>query len=90
MSKTDWKTIPGKLNAAGFTVCYDRISYDLKNPVWRANAKRGGKEWSCLGGDLETALVELERQIQESAPDWHEIASVEKSNFTTAQYTETV
>ena len=35
---SDWMTIPGKLQAAGFTVCYERISYAASNPLWRSLA----------------------------------------------------
>jgi hypothetical protein len=72
MNDADWKAIPGRLQAAGFTVYYDRISYAPSNPLWRANAHREGRSWSTLGKDLESALVALEGHTAESAGDWRE------------------
>ena len=70
MSDTDWKSIPGRLQAAGFTVHYDRISYAPSNPLWRANAHRDGHSLSSLGKDLETALVSLEKQTSGVVVAW--------------------
>ena len=60
MIEADWKSIPGRLQVAGFTVFYERISYETTTPLWRAHAHRDGHEWNGLGKDLETALVTLE------------------------------
>ena len=73
----DWMTIPGKLQAAGFNVCYERISYALSNPLWRAKADRDGRTWSALGRDLEAALVELESQTNGAMSDWRATLSQE-------------
>ena len=75
----DWMAIPGKLQAAGFSVCYERISYAASNPLWRARADRDGRSWSALGRDLETALAELEEQIREIVADWRATLSQERS-----------
>jgi hypothetical protein len=76
MNTTDWNAIPLKLKAAGFTVFYERISYAPENPLWRAHAQRDGQEWSALGRNLETALVELDKQAQEPAHDWRKMKVV--------------
>lgn len=72
MNEADWNAIPARLQAAGFTVHYDRISYAPSDPLWRANARREGRLWSTLGKDLKTALVALDEQtgkIAASEPD---------------------
>ena len=84
MKTTDWNEIPLKLKAAGFTVIYERISYDLWNPLWRANAQRGGKEWNTLGKSLEAALVALEKQTQEHIHDWRATMCRETSTSSNA------
>ena len=76
MNATEWTAIPTKLQNAGFTVSYSRISYAPENPLWRANAQRGEKTWNALGRDLESALVELEKQTQERIPDWRAMSKV--------------
>ena len=63
----DWQAIWAKLHEAGFTVFYERISYEPENPRWRAKAQRDGHVWTGLGKDLESALVELEQQTHEHA-----------------------
>ncbi|MEO6741458.1 MAG: hypothetical protein ABIP20_14505 [Chthoniobacteraceae bacterium] len=73
MNATDWTAIPGRLKDAGFTLCYERISYDPARPLWSAKASRDGRHWCCLGGDLGAAFVELERQMTEDAVDWREV-----------------
>lgn len=62
MNGPDWKSIPASLRDAGFTLFYERISYDHWNPLWRARAQRAGQEWSSVGRDLETALLKLQQQ----------------------------
>ena len=74
MNATEWTAIPTKLQEAGFTVSYCRISYSSESPLWRASAQRGEKKWTALGADLETTLVELEKQTQET--DWREMSKV--------------
>jgi len=76
MNTTDWTAIPLNLKAAGFTVFYERVSYEATNPLWRAKAQRGEQEWNTLGKDLETALIELERQTQEIVDDWRQTSKV--------------
>ena len=70
MSATDWTGIPGRLKEAGFSIFYDRVSYEPERPLWCAKASRAGQEWSTLGKNLRAALVELERQTQEAGGDW--------------------
>ena len=62
----DWQAITAKLHQAGFTVFYERISYEPSNPLWRAKAERDGQVWNGLGKDLETALGKLEEQTNEA------------------------
>lgn len=62
-----WTDIPGILRVAGFSVHYSRICYEPERPLWRAIAQRDGLECSGLGKDLETALVELEKEAHEHA-----------------------
>ena len=67
MSEADhWQAITAKLHQAGFTVCYERISYEASNPLWCAKAQRDGQVWNGLGKDLETALSKLEEQTNEA------------------------
>jgi hypothetical protein len=75
MNTTDWTSIPLKLKAAGFTVSYDRISYEPTNPLWRAKAQRDDQEWTTLERDLESALTALERQTQEPKHNWREVSA---------------
>jgi hypothetical protein len=79
MNANDWQMIPGQLKGKGFTVLYERVSYAPENPLWRARASRNGQEWNTLGRDLEAALVELERQTNESVPDWRGVIAFETS-----------
>lgn len=65
----DWQAITAKLHQAGFTVFYERISYEPSNPLWRAKALRNGQVWNGSGKDLETALGELEEQTNEAVAD---------------------
>jgi hypothetical protein len=69
MTETDWMGITASLNAAGFSVSYERISYEPDQPLWRATAVYAGRQWSSVAPDLETALVELEKQTRESPVD---------------------
>jgi hypothetical protein len=90
VSETDWKTVPARLKASGFTVFYDRISYEPERPLWCARANRDGREWRTLGRDLETALLELDRQTHEGAIDWRAVISRERAGpATTSQLRET-
>jgi len=73
MNEPEWKAIPLKLKAAGFTVFFERISYEPTNPLWSVNAERNGKKWNTLGRDLEAALVELEKQAQAAKDDWRDM-----------------
>jgi len=74
MSTQDWTAIPLKLKAAGFTVFFERVSYEPTNPLWIAKAQREGKKWNTFGRDLESALVELEKQAQADTDDWRDIS----------------
>ncbi|MEQ1851895.1 MAG: hypothetical protein ABMA01_09925 [Chthoniobacteraceae bacterium] len=85
MSRQDWTQIPGRLRAAGFTIFYDRISYEPEHPLWCARASRDGREWSTLGSDLGAAFVELERQTQEPAVDWRTMIAIERSDTGVAE-----
>lgn len=78
MNGADWMDIPGTLQAAGFSVCYDRISYAPSNPLWRAKAVRDGRTWTALGRDLKSTLVELEGQTREAHGDWRATLSNER------------
>jgi len=71
MNATDWRTIPGRLQAAGLSVCYERISYAPANPLWRATAQCEGRAWTALGRDLEAALLGLEEQTREAVAERH-------------------
>jgi hypothetical protein len=86
MNETDWQHIPCRLKEAGFDVFYERISYDPGNPLWRAHANGNGREWSSMGRDLETALVELEKQTQGPVSNWREIRPLERANATAARH----
>jgi hypothetical protein len=70
----DWQAVLSRLCAAGFSVSYVRISYQPKNPLWRANAGGEGREWSTLGRDLRTTLLQLEEQTHGIMPDWRSAA----------------
>jgi hypothetical protein len=70
MSDTQWPIIPTKLTAKGFSVFYDRVSYQPEHPLWCARANRNGRQWSTFGENLPTALLELERQTRDVADDW--------------------
>jgi hypothetical protein len=80
MNTKEWTDIPGRLRAAGFTIFYDRISYEPEHPLWCARASRDGREWSTLGSDLGAAFLELERQTQEPAVDWRAMIAKERSD----------
>ena len=75
----DWMTIPAKLQDAGFTVCYERISYAASNPLWRATAHRDRRVWIALGKDLETALAELEAQTEQTVANWRATSLLERA-----------
>ena len=75
----DWMSIPAKLQDAGFTVCYERISYAASSPLWRATAHRDKRSWIALGKDLETALVELQAQTQQAVANWRAALSLERA-----------
>jgi hypothetical protein len=81
MSEANWMDIPLRLKEAGFTIHYDRISYEPNRPLWCARAKRDGREWSTLGADLGAAFEELERQTRQPCADWRGfiVAQVAKS-----------
>ncbi len=70
MSNPDWTDIPGRIESAGFSVCYGRISYDPDRPLWSAKACRDGREWSTLGESLGAAFLELEKHTREADKDW--------------------
>jgi hypothetical protein len=74
-----WMAIPAKLKDAGFTVCYERMSYEASNPLWRATAHRDGRTWSALGRDLETALLELETQTGQAVANGRKTSSLERT-----------
>jgi hypothetical protein len=74
-----WMTIPAKLKDAGFTVCYERMSYEASNPLWRATAHRDGRTWSAMGKDLETALLELETQTGQAVANGRKTSSLERT-----------
>jgi hypothetical protein len=78
MKKAASADIEIRLNAAGFTVSSKHISKELKNPLWQANANRDGQEWSAFARDLESALIELERQTRETVVDWRKAIALEK------------
>ena len=73
MNENQWSIIPSKLRAEGFSVFYDRISYEPKRPLWCAKASRNGRQWSTFGENLRAAILELERQTHESDQDWREM-----------------
>ena len=79
MNENQWSAIPSKLRAEGFSVLFDRISYEPERPLWCARACRGGHQWNTFGKDLSTALVELGRQTMEAPDDWRETIAREKS-----------
>jgi len=79
MNTTPWSSIPSKLTAEGFSVRYDRVSYEPGRPLWRATACRGGRQWSTCGKDLPTALEELEKQTLGIATDWRRVIAHEKA-----------
>jgi hypothetical protein len=85
MSEADWKTLPAKLKASGFTVFYERISYEPEHPLWCARASRDGHEWRTLGKDLESALLELEKQTSEPVIDWRAGISAERAGQAISQ-----
>lgn len=66
MKENQWTTIPTKLMAKGFSVVYDRISYEPQHPLWCARASRDGRQWNALGENLGAALLELGRQTQDA------------------------
>ena len=72
MSEPQWSVIPTKLKAKGFSVFYDRVSYEPEHPLWCAKANLNGRQWSTFGEHLSTALLELERQTQEVGGDLRE------------------
>jgi len=72
MNDNDWTAIPEKLKGAGFTVSYDRVSYDPKRPLWSARASRDERECSASGETLRAAFLELERLAKEIDGGWRE------------------
>jgi hypothetical protein len=66
MNENQWSAIPSKLMAKGFSVVYDRISYEPQHPLWCARASRDGRQWQAHGENLGAALIELGRQTQEA------------------------
>ena len=74
-----WMAIPAKLTDAGFTVCYERMSYEAANPLWRATAHRDRRAWTDMGKDLETALLELETQIGQAVANRRKTSSLERA-----------
>jgi hypothetical protein len=78
MNPSDWSEIPAKLKAKGFSVFYDRVSYEPERPLWRAKANRDGRQWSTLGENLGTALVKLERETENASADLPEMAPDDK------------
>ena len=77
MNETSWKTVPGKLEAEGFSVSFDRISYDPARPLWCARASREGRQWSTVGENLGAAIIELAKQTQHASGDWPELIAHE-------------
>ena len=77
VNDNDWTGIPGRLMGAGFSVCYDRISYDASHPLWSAKAVRGGREWRTMGETLSAAFLELERQALDATEDWRKLIAHE-------------
>jgi hypothetical protein len=73
MNTSEWSAIPTKLNAKGFSVFYDRVSYEPKRPLWCAKANRDGRHWTTLGENLSAALVELEREIDKPGEFWDDM-----------------
>jgi len=69
MSNAQWSNIPTKLKAKGFTVFYDRISYEPEHPLWCANANLNGRQWRTFGENLSAALLELEKQTREAVQE---------------------
>jgi hypothetical protein len=76
MNTNDWTEVPLKLKASGFTVHYERISYDPANPLWRAKALRGEQEWNTLGRDLKSALVALDTQTTQLTDNSRQMSKV--------------
>lgn len=73
MSETEWRAVYERLKTAGFKVSYERVSYTPENPLWRATARRDGREWITLGKRLGEALQEVEKETKESVADWRAI-----------------
>jgi len=78
MNTTPWTSIPSKLTDAGFSVHYERVSYDPNRPLWCARAWRDGHQWSASGKDLPAALEELGNKTMVIINNWRELITQEK------------